>query len=354
MSPWRKSRVVRARLFLFLGAVALAGCALVPPPSSEDLQKEVLQPDATPPAQWTAGHPVSGSIEDSWLTSFADPRLDALVAEAMTYNADLRAAAARVEAAAANVRVAGGALYPTVDALARGGGKMSGDNSGLSGVLVTASWEIDVWGRVRYNVRGVEEQYASTQADLEFARQSLAALVAKSWFLATESTLQLGLLNEMVDASTRLLGFAEQRRKVGIGDELDVASARVNLQTYRDNQRQVQLAREQALRALELLVGRYPAAEIETPSEFGSLASSVPAGLPSELLERRPDVIAAQKRVAVAFNRVKESEAARLPRISLTGGASAVRCSRRSIAAARSKRRSRCARPNRNRPWRNT
>ena len=83
---------------------------------------------------------------------------------------------------------------------ARGGGEMSGDNSGLEGWLVSASWELDLWGRVRYSKRSAEEQYASTEADFRFARQSLAALVAKSWFLATEASLQQELLTAAVDA----------------------------------------------------------------------------------------------------------------------------------------------------------
>jgi NodT family efflux transporter outer membrane factor (OMF) lipoprotein len=112
------------------------------------------------------------------------------------------------------------------------------------------------------------------------------------------------------------------RWDVGIGSEFDVVSARVNLETYRDRLREVQLAYEQALRALELLVGRYPAAEVSAPAQFAVLPPGIPAGLPSELLERRPDVIAAQKRVAAAFSRVKEAEAARLPRISLTASGS--------------------------------
>jgi len=199
---------------------------------------------------------------------------------------------------------------------------MSGDNSGLAGWLVSASWELDLWGRVRYSARSADEQYASTEADFAFARQSLAALTAKSWFLATQTALQKDLLAGMVDAAAKLLDFAEQRQRIGVGSELDVTSARVNLQTYRDSLRQMQLAQEQSLRALEILLGRYPGAEIAAPAQFGNLSSAVPAGLPSELLERRPDVIAAQNRVAAAFSRVHEAKAARLPRISLTGGVS--------------------------------
>jgi NodT family efflux transporter outer membrane factor (OMF) lipoprotein len=126
----------------------------------------------------------------------------------------------------------------------------------------------------------------------------------------------------MVGSAQKLLELAEQRQRIGIGSELDVVSARVELQTYRDSLRQVELAYEQSLRALELLVGRYPGAAIAVPDQFGNLAADVPAGLPSELLERRPDVIAAQNRVAAAFSRVKEAQMARLPRISLTGSGS--------------------------------
>ena len=299
----------------------IAGCALEPVPTSEDLRPEVF-PEATVPGQWTGGRPAPGVVQDDWLATFADPQLEALVKEALEHNADLRIGAARVEQAAGYVRAAGGDLYPAVDLLARGGGEMSGDNSGLEGVLVSASWELDLWGRVRYTKRSAEDQYASAEADFVFARQSIAAQVAKSWFLATEASLQRDLLNEVVDAATKLLELADHRWDVGIGSEFDVASAKVNLQGFQDRLRQVQLAYEQALRALELLVGRYPAAEVAARPAFGEVVPSVPAGLPSELLERRPDVIAAQKRVAAAFSRVKEAQAARLPRISLTGSVS--------------------------------
>jgi NodT family efflux transporter outer membrane factor (OMF) lipoprotein len=157
-----------------------------------------------------------------------------------------------------------------------------------------------------------------------FARESLAAMVAKSWFLATETLLQRQYLIEMVEAATSLVALAEDRQRIGIGSELDVRSARVSLATYRDGLRQVELAREQALRALELLLGRYPSAQIAVPAMFAALPAGVPVGLPSELLERRPDMIAAENRIAAAFNLVQEAEAARLPRFSLTGSVSSI------------------------------
>src|SRR5262245_38521014 len=144
--------IARAGPWPVLAFTVLAGCALAPPPSSDELRGEVL-PHAAAPGQWTAGHPTPGEVQGDWLATFQDPQLEALVAEAIAHNADLSLAAARVEQAAAFVRAAGGELYPTVDLLARGGGEMSGDNSGLEGVLVTASWELDLWGRVRYTKR---------------------------------------------------------------------------------------------------------------------------------------------------------------------------------------------------------
>ena len=308
-------------MWLLAGAV-LTGCILESPPQSEDLKKEILPAGAALPEQWTASGAGAGNVESNWLATFSDTQLDALVTEAIQNNADLRAAAARVEQAAAYVRVAGGELYPAVDALGRGGGELSGDNSGLQGVLVSASWELDVWGRVRYTARSAEDQYASVQADYAFARQSLAALVAKAWFTVTEASLQHELVASMVASAAKLVDLAQQRARVGAGSELDLASARVSYDTYRDSLRQVELAREQALRSLELLVGRYPAAGIAPPADFAQFPPPIPTGLPSELLERRPDVMAAQQRLAAAFDKAKAAQAARFPRISLTASGS--------------------------------
>jgi NodT family efflux transporter outer membrane factor (OMF) lipoprotein len=313
-----------------LGALALrlapvtvlAGCiTLAKPPDTDDLSKKVLPDGTPPPAQWTGGDTPEGPVEAGWLATFADPELDALVKEAILHNADLQVAAARVEQAAGYVAAVGGPRYPKVDLLARGGTGL-GDNTGLEGGLLSVSWELDVWGRVRYQVRGAKSTYAASQEDFEYARLSLAALVAKSWFLVTEANLQHGIASDAVDSAAKLLDLAQDRLRVGAGNELDVTTARLNLETYQDNLRQLDLSRQQALRSLELLVGRYPAAALSAPPQFGVLPPAVPAGLPSELLERRPDLLAAQQRVAAAFNLAHEAKAARLPKFSLTASVS--------------------------------
>jgi len=118
--------------------------------------------------------------------------------------------------------------------------------------------------------------------------------------------------------------LAETRSNVGVGNDEDVYVARANVGAYRDTLRELQLSRENAIRALELLMGHYPAAAAAVTPQLPGQPGQVPAGLPSTLLERRPDVIAAERRVAAAFNRVHEAKAARLPTISLTGGLSAI------------------------------
>jgi NodT family efflux transporter outer membrane factor (OMF) lipoprotein len=307
---------------LSLVAIAtLSACALPQPPRPADYRAEAL-PGVQVPGQWTASGEAAGPVAASWLASFADPRLDALVAEAVANNPDLRVAAARVQIAAEYVELADSTLYPQVNLLASGGGKMSGDSTGLEGAGLYAKWELDLWGRVRAERAATQAGYESVVADTEYARQSLAAMVAKAYFLATEATLQLRLAEGTVAGSQLLVDLAEQRQRVGKGDGYDTALARANLETLRDTVEKLSLSREQALRALEALVGRYPAAEVEVATQLARPTEPVPAGLPSELLERRPDVVAAERRVASAFFGIEEARAARLPTIKLSASVS--------------------------------
>ena len=304
-------------------SVALSGCILKKPPDAAAIKEEAL-PKIDVPPQWRPSPAGQGEVADNWLSTFRDDQLTAAVTEAIAHNADLRVAAARVEQAMLYAKLAGAKLYPSVDLLARGGGKMSGDNSGLTGALLTATWELDIWGRVRYGRAAAAADAASAQADFEYARQSIAALVAKSWFLATEAGLQAELARGNIRDSEALVRLAEDRTRVGIGNDEDVYLARANTGTSRDVLRQIELGRDQAIRALEILLGRYPSAAAAVTPTLPGQPDAIPAGLPSQLLERRPDVIAAERRIAAAFNRVHEAKAARLPAIALTTGVSSI------------------------------
>lgn len=310
----------------FCAAAMVSGCKTKSPPARDEIQRQALG-EVSLDRSWSASPASNEAIQDNWLASFDDAQLDALVAEAMVNNPDLRVSAARVEQAAAYVTVAKAALLPAITVFGTGGLKMSGGsdlNSALQGIAAGVSWEPDLWGRIRYGRNAAQEMSASVEADYEFARQSLAATVARGWFTATETQLQIALAERMVVESRALETIAEERFRVGPGSEQDVVIARANRLAFEDSLRQVQFAHEQSLRAVELLLGRYPAAELQARAELPALPGAVPVGMPLEMLERRPDVIAAERRVAAAFNRVGEARTARLPRIILNAGVAAL------------------------------
>lgn len=298
----------------------LAGCITRPPPAPEQIRKDALG-SVTLDHAWKAGDAAQGTVQDNWLATFGDPTLDALVREALAANPDIRVAGARMQQAAQYLVQARAPMYPAVGIGGTGGLKESGGggdpSSALQGVVAAASWGLDLWGRVRYGKKAAAEDNVSAQADYQFARQSLAAGVAKAWFTAIQLTQQARIAGEMVDSSTHLASLASDRERVGAGSDVDTALARASMHGLEDMRAQAEFGRGQALRALELLLGRYPAAEIATSDDFVALPPAPPVGVPLSMLERRPDVIAAERRVAAAFNRVGEAKAAMLPRITL-------------------------------------
>ena len=319
----------RPVIFVMLLAAGFApGCRTKEPPSRQDILAQAGSlADMDLSRRWrAAGDSPDGAIADNWLASFEDSQLSALVAEAMTNNPDLRVTATRVEIAAQYVELAKAQMRPAVNLFGTGGLNMGGGDvsSALQGISLGVSWEPDLWARMRYGRNAAQSTYASTQADFEFGRQSLAASIAKTWFSASETYLQLHIAEGMVKVAQDLLSLAETRRKVGSGREGDVALARANLGTIQDAAKQVQLSHEQTLRALELLVGRYPSAELEDRHDLAKLPGPIPVGLPIEMLERRPDMLAAERRVAAAFNRIGEAKAARLPRLILNANVAVI------------------------------
>jgi NodT family efflux transporter outer membrane factor (OMF) lipoprotein len=303
-------------------ALLLSACALKSPPEQPDVQRQAL-PGLATPATWQSGGSGAGPVAEGWLATFDDAALDALVEEALAHNPDLMVAAARVEQAAAYMKLAGAELYPQVAAIGQWSGKDSSSGTLNFGGLF-ASWELDLWGRVRAGRGAASEQYLAAELSALYARQSLAAMVARAWFLATEARMQKTIADDMVVAAEKLVALARDRQRVGIGNASDVSLAEASLATYQDAARNLDLAFRQSVQAIETLVGRYPSAELAVPPELPPLPGPVPAGLPSELLERRPDVLAAERRVAAAFYRTEEAKAARLPTISLTGGLSSI------------------------------
>ncbi|MBC8041390.1 MAG: efflux transporter outer membrane subunit [Opitutaceae bacterium] len=310
---------------MLLSALVFAGCKTKTPPTRAEIQQQAL-PQFVLTDPWKAGG-AEGVIQDNWLATFNDEQLNALVREALTNNLDLRISATRIEQAEQYLQLSKSGMRPRVGVAGTGGisgGGGSDVGSALQGIMLAVSWEPDLWGRIRYGRNAAQAGEASAQADFQFARQSLAATTAKSWFTASETWLQLQLVGDMVKSSQDLVTLADQRRKIGAGTEQEIVQARASLGSFQDSAKQLRLAHQQALRALELLLGRYPSAELAARESLPALPGPVPVGMPLASLERRPDLIAAEQRVAVAFNRVGEARAARLPRITLNGSVAAI------------------------------
>jgi NodT family efflux transporter outer membrane factor (OMF) lipoprotein len=307
---------------LCLITLLLSACATAPPPTTEEIVGEALPETTEIPDEFAAEVVDSGEVDDGWIQSFDDPQLEALVAEALANNLNLRGAAAQVDRAAGLARLAGAGLKPTVS-LAADAADISGDDlvagtSSSAGLAV--SWEADVWGRVRAEAAAGEESLAASVADFEYARQSLAAATAKSWFLATELRMQVAQAEKTVEIYRETLRLVEKKHEVGRISMQDVHLTRADLASAEEALRQARSGHEQALRALEVLLGRYPAADIETAPELIPVPPPIPVGIPSAILERRPDLVAAERRVAAAFYQSEEARLAKLPRFSLNAG----------------------------------
>jgi NodT family efflux transporter outer membrane factor (OMF) lipoprotein len=312
-------------------AIMIAACAKPQTSPTTDEVIEAALPETTEIAQSFTQVPswsdiiAEGAVKDGWLKTFGDAELEKIVAEALQNNRELAVAGANLDAAAALATQAGARLIPAVNV---GGGAQStdrGDNTtNTSGAALNMQWELDIWGKLSSAAAAADETYRATEADLEAARQSLVAQTAKAWFLATEANLQLALSEEAVKIYEKTLEIVETRVEVGAGSPQDVFLAKADLNAAKERQRQAIGALTQSVRSIEVILGRYPSAELEVAHEFVPTPPGIPVGIPAQLLERRSDLIAAERRVAAAFQRIESARAAKLPGLSLTasGGSS--------------------------------
>lgn len=283
------------------------------------------------PDSWNATRQASAGIDNAWIDRFGDPQLSALVDQAMAGNLDLKVAAERVRRAQASARLAGADALPQLDASLTGT-RQSQRYSFLAnnafqyntfGASLNVNWELDVWGRVRAGQRAAVADLQAREFDLKAARTSLAAQLAKAWFALGEANDQIQLADEAVRIRTIVLDAFQERfdRAInedgGLGTQIrlaqsDLESSKATLATWQGE-------RERALRQIELLLGSYPAGKNITRKGLPAPPPAPPAGLPSELLMRRPDVLAAERRFAANAERTTEARRARFPSISLTG-----------------------------------
>ncbi len=320
------------RAVLLSGAVVLlSACASAPPVRITELG--FVAPDT-----WSATDAREGLPPTDWWREFGDPGLDDLIAEAIAGNYDLVAAAARLEQALVRAKIIGADLYPQAD-LGFGGsrtkrnfvgfGALAGDGGG-AGTTVLASttnsfslsldvaWELDVWGRIRSATSGALADAQAALMNRQAAELSLAGQTAKSWFSVIEAREQLALAERTVASYESTTSNVRARYERGVAPALDLRLSLTELSVaYALVQRR---AREldASVRTLEVLLGRYPAHRLEATTDLPRPRGAVPAGLPVELLVRRPDLIAAERSLAASGARVREARAALFPRLALT------------------------------------
>ena len=176
-----------------------------------------------------------------------------------------------------------------------------------------------MWGRVRSKTAAAKSESAALEADYEFARQSLAAAVARAYFSTIEAAQQAANAQETLDLYQEYLKLTDVRKQQGHASDYELAQIKSRTAGAQDALYIAQAARAQAIRAIEVVTSHYPAGKLATRRSFPSQPKSVPAGLPAQILERRPDLIAAERRFAAAFHRVNEARTARLPRFALSG-----------------------------------
>lgn len=302
-------------------AVLLGGCALAPAPTHEAVVGQALPAGTTIPSEWKA-EAGARPVANDWLKSLNDPMLEAIVAEAIANNLDLRQAADRVRIAQQSVIVTGAQLLPQVGASlgARIVKDEGNDSANSNSVFASVSWELDVWGKLRAQRAASEAAYEATALDYDFARQSLAATVARTWYLAIEMRQLLGLSEQAVTIFGEQLKLVTIRRKAGKDTDLDIVDTRAKLESAQSGVESAREAYGDIRRALELLLGRYPAAEIEVATNYPVLPAPPGTDIPAALLKRRPDIIAAERVVLSTFRTTEAAQLALRPDFSFALG----------------------------------
>jgi len=313
---------------ILIGSVLATGCSTFQD-ATTPLVFDAVAPDA--PKTWAAAGVAGEAGQGDWLAGFNDDVLSGLVREALANNPSLEAQVRVREAFIADARAERGNLLPFITGSLEAGGsrqvqEVGGEavefDSALYGIGVQASWEADLWGRLRAGVRLADSELAIADADLVNARLSLAAQTALGWINLNAAIAQERVAEATLEARRRTQTLTERRLARGLSSALDVRLARTT--TF---QAEASLAAQQrqtleAARALEILLGRYPRAEIEAPARLPELEPITPVLSPALLLARRPDVAAAEARVISAGLRAEQARLALLPALNLTAGLS--------------------------------
>jgi NodT family efflux transporter outer membrane factor (OMF) lipoprotein len=320
------------RAAILAGVVALAsGCVVGP----DYVKPKIAVPTAYKELDgWKVAQPSDAVIRGAWWEVFGDPELNALEEQVNISNQNIRVAEAQFQEARTLVRQARAAYFPIVSVglgvtRSRGTALSTGLPPGISSsgggnavtdysLPINASWELDLWGRIR---RSVESNQASAQAsgaDLQSVRLSMQASLAQAYFQLRTFDAQRDLLEATVVNFEKSLEITRNEYASGTVSQLDVLQAETQLKTTQAQLIDVGVQRAQTEHAIALLVGKAASIFSLAPAPLAGTPPSIPPGLPSELLERRPDIAAAERLAASANAQIGFAEAAYYPTLTLS------------------------------------
>jgi multidrug efflux system outer membrane protein len=322
----------QTRILLFAIPALLAGCSLAPkfeqPAVDTPAQWKELKPEER--GTWKQASPADNVPRGEWWKVFNDPVLDGLEKEATAANQSLKAAAARVAQARALLGVAKSEQYPKLDA---GFGPSRIQQTGVSfGLpagqapgpytvwrgLLTASYEVDLFGRISDNVAASRSELESREALFAAAILTLQADVAQTYFALRQSDEELQVLRETVKLRLEAVQLLQRRYDLGAISEFDLVRAKADLALAKNDSYALERQRAQLEHGLAVLLGKTPASFSMAQAPLTSEVPVIPAGLPSTLLERRPDIAAAQRTMAASNARIGVAKAAFFPVLRLT------------------------------------
>jgi NodT family efflux transporter outer membrane factor (OMF) lipoprotein len=313
-------------LLLVSGVLLFVGCAVGP--------KYKTPPVAVPPAykeigNWKTAQPDDQHLGGSWWEIFQDPQLNNLEQQINVSNQNLKAAAAQYQQARAVLRYYRADYYPTVNAAPSATRDSYSKNrpphsSTFSGVTFSdfalpldLSYQVNAWGRVSRNVESYREQAQASAADLAVVNLSMHADLAVDYFAARSLDAEEKLLRDTVAQYEQALSLNEDRYQGGLASEVDVEQAKTILETTRAQMVDVGVARAQYEHAVAILIGRPPADFTLPPLPLTTPPPAIPVGVPSELLERRPDIAASERRVASANAQIGLATVAYYPLVNI-------------------------------------
>jgi len=309
------------KLLLAGSLMALSACTTLETikPEATSTLADIVVPETN---SW-----VQAASEDlprtDWVASFEDIQLSGLVDQALANNTDIRVSEARYRAALARLGISEADLQPRVNASGglsrteRGNGAIGGNTGITAGI--SASWEYDLWGRIRDGVDAAELEVKASDADYAAVRLAIAARVAQNWFDLIEARLLTELSAREVETQERALRLTTRRFEGGVTGSSDVRLARSSLA----NAQALQATRQQRLsalsRSLEVLLREYPDESLRAASDLPALPRLSGAGAPASILKHRPDLLAAEDRMRAAGLQVDVARKALLPSLTLSG-----------------------------------